>query len=146
MPLALRDLQAAFAAHMMGADRADLLTTVAGDTIPAAARLSVYRHHVFESLGRALAATFPTVQALVGPDFFRGLARAFVGHALPAQPVLTEYGADFSAFIAGYDAARDPWALQCKRNRPRCGSGSRSLCWRSAPPPTSPRFISSGSS
>jgi hypothetical protein len=107
MPLALRDLQAAFAAHIMGADRADLVAAVAGDTIPAAARLSVYRHHVFESLGTALAATFPTVQALVGVDFFRGLARAFVGHALPAQPVLTEYGADFPAFIAGYEAARD---------------------------------------
>jgi hypothetical protein len=107
MPLALRDLQAAFAAHIMGADSADLMAAVAGDTIPAAARLSVYRHHVFESLGTALAATFPTVQALVGADFFRGLARAFVGHALPVQPVLTEYGADFPAFIDGYEAARD---------------------------------------
>ena len=75
MPLALRDLQAAFAAHVTGGDRADLVAAVAGDTIPAAARLNVYRHHVFESLGAALAATFPTVQALVGTDFFRGLAR-----------------------------------------------------------------------
>jgi hypothetical protein len=107
MPLALRDLQAAFAAHVTGGDRADLVAAVAGDTIPAAARLNVYRHHVFESLGATLAATFPTVQALVGADFFRGLARAFVGHALPVQPVLTEYGADFPAFITGYQAARD---------------------------------------
>ncbi|MEA2804657.1 MAG: hypothetical protein QOE49_4752 [Rhodospirillaceae bacterium] len=107
MPLALRDLQAAFAAHIMGGDRADLVAAVAGDTIPAAARLSVYRHHVFESLGTALAATFPTVQTLVGMDFFRGLTCAFARHSLPAQPVLTEYGADFPAFIAGYDAARD---------------------------------------
>jgi putative DNA-binding protein len=107
MPLALRDLQAAFAAHVMGADRADLVAAVVGDTIPAAARLSVYRHHVFESLGTALAATFPTVQALVGMDFFRGLARAFVRHSLPLQPVLTEYGADFPAFVASHEAARD---------------------------------------
>jgi hypothetical protein len=107
MPLALRDLQAAFAAHIMGADRADLVAAVAGDTIPAAARLGVYRHHVFESLGTALAATFPTVQALVGTDFFRSLARAFVGHALPVQPVLAEYGADFPVFIADYAPARD---------------------------------------
>src|SRR5258708_14357995 len=105
MPLALRDLQVAFAAHIIGPARADLLTAVAGDTIPATARLSVYRHHVFESLGTALAATFPTVQALVGPDFFRSLARAFVGHTLPVQPVLTEYGSDFPAFIAGYETA-----------------------------------------
>ena len=38
MPLALRDLQAAFAAHVMGGDHADLVAAVAGDTIPAAAR------------------------------------------------------------------------------------------------------------
>ena len=107
MPLALRDLQAAFAAHVTGGDRADLVAAVAGDTIPAAARLNVYRHHVFESLGTALAATFSTVLALVGTDFFRDLARAFVRHALPLQPVLSEYGADFPAFITGYQAARN---------------------------------------
>ena len=70
MPLALRDLQAAFAAHVMGGDSANLVAAVVGDAIPAAARLRVYRHHVFESLGAALAATFPTVQALVGQRFF----------------------------------------------------------------------------
>jgi hypothetical protein len=131
MALALRDLQAAFAAHIVGADRADLVATVAGDTIPAAARLDVYRHHVFASLGAALAATFPTVQALVGPNFFRGLARAFVGHALPAQPVLAEYGADFADFITGHDAARDlpyladvarlDWALNLAFHAPAGG-------------------------
>ncbi|HET6224558.1 MAG TPA: DNA-binding domain-containing protein, partial [Dongiaceae bacterium] len=81
MPLALRDLQAAFAAQLLGAGSADLAEVLAaevlGDAIPAAARLRVYRHHVFESLGSALAATFPTVQALVGADFFSKLARAF---------------------------------------------------------------------
>lgn len=106
MPLALRDLQAAFAAHILGADRADLVAAVAADTIPAAARLGIYRHHVFESLGTALAATFPTVQALVGADFFRMLARAFIGEYLPTQPVLAEYGGGFPAFIAGYEPAR----------------------------------------
>jgi hypothetical protein len=106
MPLALRDLQAAFAAHLAGAERPDLGAEVVGDTIPAAARLRVYRHHVLESLGSALAATFPTVRALVGADFFRGLAYAFIDRSLPAQPVLAEYGADFPAFVAGCKAAR----------------------------------------
>lgn len=106
MPLALHDLQAAFAAHMTGPDRADLVAAVAGDTIPAASRLAVHRHHVFESLGAALAATFPTVQALVGTDFFRRLARDFVVQELPAQPVLAEYGAGLPAFIAAYEPAR----------------------------------------
>ena len=131
MPLALRDLQAAFAAHLAGADRADLAAEVLGDAIPAAARLGVHRHHVFESLGSALAATFPTVQALVGADFFRGLARAFIGRSLPTQPVLAEYGAGFPAFIAGHDAARDlpyladvarlDWALNLAFHAPAGG-------------------------
>jgi hypothetical protein len=107
MPLALRDLQAAFAAHVIGGDRADLLAEIVGDSIPAAGRLGVYRHHVFESLATALAATFPTVQALVGADFFRTMARAFIGQSLPAQPVLAEYGAGFADLLAGYRPARD---------------------------------------
>src|SRR5258708_13369557 len=106
MSLALRDLQTAFAAHVSVGDGADLLAVVAGDTIPAAARLDIYRHHVLDSLGAALAATFPTVQTLVGPDFFRRLARDFVAQSLPAQPVLAEYGAGLPAFIAGYEAVR----------------------------------------
>lgn len=107
MPLALRDLQAAFAAHLAGGDRADLVAAVVGDTIPAAARLDVHRHHVFESLATALASSFATVQALVGADFFRKAARAFIEQSLPAQPVLTEYGAGFADFIADYPPARD---------------------------------------
>jgi hypothetical protein len=107
MPLALRDLQAAFAAHIMSNDHADLTAAVVGDSIPAASRLNVYRHHVFHSLAGALTATFPTVQVLVGEEFFRGLARAFVAGALPSQPVLAEYGATFPAFVESHTVARD---------------------------------------
>ncbi len=128
MPLALLDLQAAFAAHIVGDDRADLVASVVGDTIPAEARLRVYRHHVFHSLATALSATFPTVQALVGDEFFRGLARAFVASALPENPVLSDYGAGFAAFIEGYapagglpylaDVARLDWALNAAFHSP----------------------------
>lgn len=119
--LALRDLQAAFASHLKGDERADLLGLVSGDTIPAAARLQVHRHHVRHSLAAALASTFPTVQAIVGEDFFQVLARAFVLQDLPGQPVLAEYGAGFPVFVSGYgpaaalpylaDMARLDWAL-----------------------------------
>ena len=131
MPLALRDLQEASAAHLLGDDRAELAAEVLGDAIPAAARLRVYRHHVRESLASALAATFPTVQAVVGTEFFRGLARAFIGRSPPSQPVLAEYGAAFPDFVAGYDAARDlpyladvarlDWALNLAFHAPAGG-------------------------
>lgn len=128
MPLALRDLQAAFAAHVAGVDRADLASTVVGDSISAEARLRVYRHHVAHSLGAALAATFPTVQALVGEGFFRTMAGCFVVRELPTQPVLSEYGAGFPGFVADdepasglpylADVARLDWALNVAFHSP----------------------------
>ncbi|MGD9882015.1 MAG: putative DNA-binding domain-containing protein [Reyranella sp.] len=121
MPLTLPELQRAFAGHLVGADRAELLAHVVGDRIPAEARLAVYRHHVQHSLAAALATTFSTVQAVVGEEFFRQLARAFVRQCLPTQPVLAEYGAGLADFIASYgpasdlpylaDVARLDWAL-----------------------------------
>jgi hypothetical protein len=119
--LALRDLQAAFAAHLSGEDRPDLAHIVVGDSIGAAARLRIHRHHVTESLATALAATYSTVQAIVGEAFFRAMAGAYVAKDLPRQPVLAEYGGDFPAFVADYgpaaslpylaDMARLDWAL-----------------------------------
>ena len=107
MMFALRDLQAAFAAHIVNGDRGDLEAVVAGDSISAAARLRIYRHHVFHSLALSLAETFPTVKELVGEAFFRQMARAYVVASLPAQPVLAEYGGDFPAFVAGHSSAGD---------------------------------------
>lgn len=123
MPLALPDLQRAFADHLGGTERAELVALVAGDTIPAASRLDVYRHHIRHSLAAALATTFSTVQTLVDEGFFGGLAGAFVEQSMPTQPVLSEYGASLPDFIAGYEPARDlpylsdvarlDWALNC---------------------------------
>lgn len=128
MPLALRDLQAAFAAYVVGADRADLVAEAVGDSVSAEARLRIHRHHIAHSLGSALAATFSTVHALVGDAFFRGMAQRFVGETPPAQPVLAEYGAGFPVFVAGYepaaslpylaDIARLDWALNVAFHSP----------------------------
>lgn len=107
MPLTLPDLQQAFAEHLGGMERAELVALVTGDAIPAASRLDVYRHHIRHSLAAALATTFSTVQAVVGEGFFRGLARAFVEQCMPRQPVLSEYGAGLPDFITGYEPARD---------------------------------------
>ena len=127
MTLALRDLQAAFAAHLRGEDRLELIAAVDD-----ARRLAIHRHHVLRSLANTLAATFPTVQALVGADFFRQAAEAFVARGLPLQPVLAEYGAGFADFLSAQEAvhglayladvARLDWALNAAFYSPR---GSR---------------------
>lgn len=119
--LALRDLQAAFAAHLAGGEGGDLARVVRSDRIAADARLAIHRRQLRQSLTAALATTFPTVQALVGADFFTRLARDFIAQSLPGQPVLAEYGAALPSFVAGYapargvpyleDIARLDWAL-----------------------------------
>jgi hypothetical protein len=70
-----------------------------------AARFAVHRNNVATALVGALADTFPVVQELVGPDFFRTMAWQYAAANLPATPVLAEYGDDFPAFVAGYAPA-----------------------------------------
>ncbi len=119
--LSLADLQTAFRAVCLGRDAPALAAHVDGARIGAEARLRIYRHHVFDSLSTALAATFSSVHALVGDGFFRGLARDYIAVTPPSAPVLSEYGADFADFIERHartgelvylaDAARLDWAL-----------------------------------
>src|SRR5476651_119238 len=115
MTLALREWQANFVAELAGGG---------GE-----ARLAIHRHHIARSLANALAGTFPTVQALVGADFFRRIAGAFVARHPPTQPVLAEYGSDFAGFLAAEEAmhglpyladmARLDWALNVAFHSPR---------------------------
>lgn len=77
-----------------------------GDETPER-RFDVYRNNVHVSLVEALMGTYPVVLRLVGEDFFRGMARVYIGTALPRTPVLIHYGDDFADFIEGFEPARD---------------------------------------
>lgn len=68
-------------------------------------RFGVYRNNVVVSLIEALAATFPVVEALVGEDFFRDMARVFVRAHPPRSRLLMFYGDEFPAFIEGFAPA-----------------------------------------
>lgn len=68
-------------------------------------RFAVYRNNVVVSLIDALAATFPVVQALVGVDFFRAMARLYVQAHPPRSRVMAGYGADLAAFIESFEPA-----------------------------------------
>lgn len=83
---------------------------------PAGRRYDVYRNNVTVSLIEALAAIYPAVQRITGPDFFRAMARAHVRSTPPGSPLLFEYGRDFPAFIASYDYAEPlPWLVDVAR-------------------------------
>ncbi|SEM88442.1 Putative DNA-binding domain-containing protein [Loktanella fryxellensis] len=92
--------QAAFAAAVMQrvapTDLAPLGVTAVGDLDR---RFAVYRNTFAHSLTEALAARFPTVQRLVGADFFRAMAAMHVTETPPDSPVLQTYGTAFPAFL-----------------------------------------------
>ena len=70
-----------------------------------AVRFAVHRNNVVASLIDALADTYPVTQELVGEEFFRAMARIFIGVEPPRSRVLAFYGASLPAFIEHFPAA-----------------------------------------
>lgn len=70
-------------------------------------RFAVYRNNVTVSLIDAMASIFPTVQNLVGEDFFRAMARLYVTAHPPTSPLLFTYGGSFPAFLENFPPAAD---------------------------------------
>ncbi|MDP2823433.1 MAG: putative DNA-binding domain-containing protein [Sulfuritalea sp.] len=68
-------------------------------------RFAVYRNNVMVSLIDALADTFPVTQALVGEEFFRGMAGMFARAHPPRSPVMAHYGEGFAGFIEEFQPA-----------------------------------------
>ncbi len=100
------ELERAFARALLDVG-AQVPAGVAGKTEPCRARrFGVYRNNVYASLIDVLAGRFPVVARLVGEEFFRAMARAFVEQAPPRSPVLLYYGEGFPDFVAGFEAAR----------------------------------------
>ena len=69
-------------------------------------RFDVYRNNVVSSLIDALADTFPVLQALVGEEFFRAMARDFVLASPPVSALLVRYGEGFADFVEAFAPAR----------------------------------------
>jgi hypothetical protein len=81
------------------------ITTRRGEPDPA--RFNVYRNNVMVSLIGALEQRFPVTRKLAGDDFFRMMARAYIATSKPRSPPIWQYGEDFPAFAAGFEAARE---------------------------------------
>lgn len=68
-------------------------------------RLKIYHNNVVGSVSSALCATFPVIEKLVGEDFLKSMARAFVFERAPHSACLHAYGEGFDAFIKSYEPA-----------------------------------------
>ncbi len=70
-------------------------------------RFAVYRNNVMASLVEALRAKFPATERIVGPEFFRAMARVFVAARPPRSKILHVYADDFGDFIASFAPAAE---------------------------------------
>lgn len=94
-----------FAAALLNPDQPCPQGWVAWNGSDPTHRLGVYRNNVVVSLVDALAATFPVTQQLVGEDFFRAMAREFVGRHPPQSKIMTWLGLPFADFVATFSPA-----------------------------------------
>ncbi|WP_397449292.1 putative DNA-binding domain-containing protein [Pseudomonas sp. NA-150] len=101
MKLPLSDFQNAFVGALYGVDSSALaaLTEQPG--------FSVYRNTVLKGTTDALLANFPTVERLVGTDWFRAAASIHAHQTPPTDARLLYYGADFPAFLDTFEHAQD---------------------------------------
>ena len=68
---------------------------------------AIYRNTVMKACIDALQANYPTVTRLVGEEWLRAAAAVYVRDALPVQPMLLDYGADFADFLAQFEPAAE---------------------------------------
>jgi hypothetical protein len=78
---------------------------VGPDGEPGVRRFAVYRNNVVVGLTETLKDAFPAVYRIVGADFFRAMARAYVMVEPPHSPILLDYGAGFPDFIQQFGPA-----------------------------------------
>lgn len=125
---ALRELQGAMRAGVLGGDAQSALALILPDGLTPEGRLALYRNNTLTSLTAALKATFPVVCRLVEERFFSFAAARYIRQRPPAQPCLAEYGADFADFLAAFepvrhlhylpDVARLEWAVNLAYHAP----------------------------
>lgn len=68
-------------------------------------RFGVYRNNVIVSLTDALSDAFPVSRELVGDEFFRAMARAYIQVSPPRTRLMAFYGSGFPAFIETFAPA-----------------------------------------
>jgi hypothetical protein len=85
---------------------------------------AVYRNTVLRGCIDALHASYPAVLRLVGEQWFRAAAAAYVRTHWPQQPMLVDYGDGFAAFLADFPPALELPYLSAVAQLDRCWTES----------------------
>ncbi len=76
-------------------------------TLTAQPAFAIYRNTVLKGCIDALQANYPAINRLVGEEWLRAAAAMYARDALPGQPMLLHYGADFAEFLARFEPAAE---------------------------------------
>jgi uncharacterized protein (UPF0276 family) len=101
----LAERQHTFARALLDPERPVPPGLVGPDGEPSERRFAVYRNNVVSGLIDTLQAAFPAVCRIVGPEFFRAMARVYVAQEPPDSPILLGYGAGLPDFIGTFEPA-----------------------------------------
>ena len=108
------------------------------DALLAQPGFAVYRNTVAKGCIDALQATYPAVHAVVGSDWLRAPAHAFVHEHPPTDGRLMGYGAGFAEFLEGFGPAANLPYLGGVAGLDRCWTGSHLAPGAPARPPNPP--------
>jgi hypothetical protein len=103
MNTSLKAFQEGFVRALYGAPADDPCAAA----VAAQPGFAVYRNTVIKGCIDALQANFPTVQQLVGVDWFRAAAAIYAQATPPEDARLLLYGATFPAFLGAFEPARE---------------------------------------
>ncbi len=101
----LYKLQQAFAADLWGDDLHHMQGLILDDQLPAARRFNVYRNNFRISLTDGLAAIYPVVEQLVGPEFFGFMADRYIRSHPSRSGNLHNHGLALADFLSRFQAA-----------------------------------------
>jgi Putative DNA-binding domain len=97
--LALRELQVRFTDALFDGAVEPVRAEIVADGLDVAERLEIYRNNLREGFIKALAIGFPVIERLVGGDYFRQLAIAFLGAHPSRAGNLHHIGAPFPSYL-----------------------------------------------
>ncbi len=108
----LHDIQETFRTTLLDEPKAveqppeDFAALFDDSGIAVSERLKVYRNNVVGGLSDYIVSTFPLLEKLVGEEFLKMMARAFIIQSPPVGGCLQQYGKGFGDFIDTYAPAQ----------------------------------------
>lgn len=106
MSLPLGSLQESFKNALVGDDLQCVLPYIVKKGLDGEQRLQIYQNNFFEIMHETLKSIFPTVQRLVGDDFFAAASQSYIRQYPSMSGDLAQLGKQFPGFLADFIPAR----------------------------------------